>query len=115
LTSSDGDVFQLFNTSAGYSGAGYMVVPNGRGTGGTGTALIGTGEALVFHVKMNQVAPVFWRWKDRSPAPSPLRRCPVCRPNTTASACREPDVRIVCAKAGESNLPGLFFHQRGVQ
>jgi len=58
VTASDGDVFQLFNTSAGYSGAGYMVVPNGRGTGGTGgtgTALFGTGAALVFHVKMNQV------------------------------------------------------------
>lgn len=57
VTASDGDVFELRNTAAGYSGTGYMLVPNGRGTGGTtgtGTALFGTGGALVFHVNMNR-------------------------------------------------------------
>src|SRR6185369_13479665 len=58
VTASDGDVFQLTNSSSGFSGVGYMVVPNGRGTGGTGgsgTALFGTGAALVYHVRFDRV------------------------------------------------------------
>lgn len=54
----DGDLFELRTTAAGYSGSGYMLVPNGAGTGGTGgsgTTLFGTGSALVFHLNMTQV------------------------------------------------------------
>jgi hypothetical protein len=55
---SDGDTWQLRTTSSGYSGQGYMVVPNGSGGGGTaGTApnLYGTGAKLVYNIIFNRV------------------------------------------------------------
>jgi hypothetical protein len=53
----DGDTFQLRTAAANFSGLGYMLVPNGAGTGGTtlaGGIGQGTGAALEFDILFNR-------------------------------------------------------------
>mgnify|MGYP000221110869 CR=1 FL=1 len=60
IVAADGDEWLFSNTNAaggGFSGAGYMFVPNGRGGGsttGTSPNLSGTGAKLVFHLNMTR-------------------------------------------------------------
>lgn len=61
LPASDLDEWIFLNTNSaggGFSGTGYMLVPNGRGAGGTAGAtpnFSGTGAKLVFHLNMTRV------------------------------------------------------------
>jgi len=53
----DGDMFQLQTTRGNYSGAGYMVVPNGSGgstANGTAPNLYRDGARMVYHINFNR-------------------------------------------------------------